>query len=418
MVQFSRINFGFQIRYAFRNLRRHPRRTMLTGSAVALSAAILCFMFSYFNGVLYGFLNRYARLESGHLRLVHSEYRKKETLLPLDLSISGADSLCGLIAKRSEVSGATQRIRFGALASSGEHSVPVAGLGLDFKAEKQFLDPEKSLTAGRLPESEEEIVIGYLLAQRLGLSIGDTLLLLGQDSHRSLSAAEFRIAGLISLGMNPVDRRAVYLPLESARAFTDLPDGATEILILLHDPNEDQAAKASLERDLAPGDQNLVILGWRDQESMFRMLASSKAVVNIFILYFLAIAASTIVNTILMAVLERGREIGMLKALGMSRTQVAGLFILEGGFIGALFTPVGAAVGGLVAGYTEKVGIPIGKVGQTLSIPFGNLIYPDFRWEYFGQAVIFALLMSLIASLYPAWKAGRINSAEVLRTHH
>ncbi len=417
MAEPSKLSFSFLLKYALKNLRRHPRRTILTGCAAAISAAILCFMFSYFNGIIDSLLASYARFQSGHLRLVHEDYINKQTLLPLDIHIKNADSLQIIIAQRKEVDAVTQRIRFGTLASSGSHSVPAIGMGIDFETENDFLDPISCLQAGSLPQSSEEIVVGHLLAKRLGLTIGDTLLLLGQDSRRSLAAGEFLISGLISLGMNPVDRRSVYLPLESAREFTDLPGATNEILVLLKNEEEDQKVKEFLINDLNASERHIDIIAWREQGDLSRALASSKTAIKIFILYFFAIAASTIINTILMAVLERGREIGMLRALGMSQWAIRTLFILEGGFIGMLFAPLGAAFGALVAGYTERVGIPIGEVGQSISIPFGNVIYPDFRWEYLLQAVIFTFIMSLIASLYPAWKAGRVNMATVLRTH-
>jgi len=414
----SRLSAVFQFRFALKNLRRHPRRTLLTGSVVALCAAVLCFMFSYFNGILDGFLATYARLQSGHLRLVNAGYPAKESLLPLDLSVSDADSIRDYIAAHEGIHAVTERIRFGALASSGENSVPVIGMGLDFEREEEFLEPKAALRGGRIPSSANEALIGHLLGQRLGLGIGDTLLLLGQDSHRSLTIDEYLIAGLMSLGMNPVDRRSVYLRLDGAREFCDLPGASTEILVLLRNPEDVQPIKNRLARELGAIDRGIVILGWQEQGDLFRTLASSKAAIKIFILYFLLIAASTIVNTILMAVLERGREIGMLKALGMSQSAVAGLFILEGMLIGVLFAPVGATLGAAVAFYTENVGIPLGRMGESLSIPFGNVIYPDLRWDYFLQAIFFTLLMSAISSVYPAWKAGRVKITAVLRTHN
>lgn len=416
MSRRSKLFFLFLLKYALKNLRRHPRRTVLTGCAAALSAAILYFMFSYFNGILDSVLESYARFQSGHLRIIHEDYLKKQTLLPLDICIENSDPMVQKIKESKEITAVTQRIRFGALASSGSHSVPAMGWGLDFASEVDFLNPTGSLIMGSLPASSQEILVGHLLAKRLGLAVGDTLLLLGQDSRRGLAALEFRISGLISLGMNPVDRKSVYLPLEGAREFADLPGASSEILVLLKNKEDDKIIKNQLTEVLQAKEHHLTIAAWSEQGELAQVLASSRTVVKIFILYFFAIAASTIINTILMAVLERGREIGMIRALGMDNSAVKILFILEGGFIGALFAPVGAALGALIATYTEKVGIPLGNVGENVSIPFGNAIYPDFRLEYLVQAILFTFLMSLIASLYPAWKAGKIKTAEVLRT--
>ncbi|RJP76630.1 MAG: ABC transporter permease [Candidatus Zixiibacteriota bacterium] len=417
MTGMKTVNLRFYLLFVLRNLYRHPRRTLLTGAAAAFTAATLCFMFSYFNGVVDNIQARYARLETGHLRFLPQGYPQRESLLPLDLHLTAADSLRNYIAAQPEVEAATARIRFAALASSGDLSVPVAGLGVDFAREANFLNPAALLTEGRLPQSSGEAVIGALLARRLNLSVGDTLLLLGQDSRRSLTADEFRLTGLISLGMNPIDRRSVYLPLPEARAFTDLPDRATEILALLHDPQADRELRDRLQEASLVRHQEALILTWREHGDLYRVIASSRAIVQLLILLFLAIAASTVVNTILMAVLERGREIGMLKALGMGKGNIAGLFLLEGALIGALFAPLGALLGAAAGAWTERVGIPLGKVGQNLSFPMGNFIYPDFRWTYYWEAVAFTLLMSLLASLYPAWKAGKVNSASALRVH-
>lgn len=412
------LNWGFYLQFPFRNLLRHPRRTLLTGSAVGFAAATLCFMFSYFNGVINNVSARYARLESGHLRIANQEYLKKESLLPLDAGIQEADSLEALIARQPDISAVTERIRFGAMASRGDLSFPVLGMGIDFDREKDFLNPGALLQAGRLPDaSGREIVVGNILAKRLELQVGDTLLLLGQDSHHSLSANEYRISGLVSLGMNPIDRRSIYLPLESARKFTDLPGRSTEILALLDHPNRGTQARDRLESLPQIRQQPLKVLTWREHGDLYRVISSSQAIVQLLILLFLAIAASTVVNTILMAVLERGREVGMLKALGMSRLNVAGLFLLEAAAIAVAFAPLGGLIGAAASAYAQHVGIPLGKVGQQMTLPLGNVIYPEFRWAYYLRAVAFSLGMSLLAALYPAWKAGKIQSATALRVH-
>ena len=403
----------YLIKLAFRNVGRNKRRTLLTASAIGFSVMIIGFGFCYLSGVIDTIFESYIRLEAGHLKIYAEGYQRKERLLPLDLSVD-LDKIQTSLSGLDGIRMITGRIRFGAMIDAEGRNETAVGMGLDFGGEKNLLRPADYLKKGRVPDPDGEVILlGYRLAENLGVGVGDTVTLLSQTAYHSLTAMNFRVSGLFETGFKYVDESTFYVPLRAAQVLLDMAGSVTEVVFLLENRDQSQVLGWSVEERL--GSTAYEIVPWQEQGDLVSAMMTSRS--TMFLVYgiILFIAGLTILNTMLMSVLERTREIGMMMAMGMRGREVVRLFFLEALVIGTLGGIVGGVLAGVGAGVTQKTGIALGEAVEGLSLPIGNVIYPQFSLVVLLQAFFFGMVVASLASLYPAFIASRMEVTEVLR---
>ena len=159
----------------------------------------------------------------------------------------------------------------------------------------------------------------------------------------------------------------------------------------------------------------LTFTPWIEQSGIVQAFRQISTFIVIIIVIFMIIAASTITNTMLMAVLERKKEIGMMKALGVHNRSIVFLVVMEAIIIGLLGGAAGGVLGTGVSMWTEAVGIQLGEVTANIDLPIGQALFPDFRWSYLAIGWILGIFFSGLAALYPAWKASRFPAAVTMR---
>jgi ABC-type lipoprotein release transport system permease subunit len=226
--------------------------------------------------------------------------------------------------------------------------------------------------------------------------------------------AVFTIRGLYNTGVASYDETRVFLPLSKAQAFTRTEGHASAIFILL-DRQEDADTVAAALR--APG---FSVLTWRALNQVFLQTMQASAIfLNMMNLVVLAVVAVVIANTLLMAVFERTREMGILAALGMKGRQILAMFLLEAGTLGLAGIILGFLLGLLGVAYLAAVGLPIGEAaaaGEASNmITYGNVLYARFSLPDVASLSGLELIITLLASLYPAWFAARMEPIEALR---
>jgi len=224
--------------------------------------------------------------------------------------------------------------------------------------------------------------------------------------------AVFAVRGLYATGVPAYDETTVFLPLAKAQSFTRAGERASALFVLLKDREQADAVAAALS---TPG---LSVRTWRElNELLLEAARMSAGYMNIVYLIVLAMVAVVIANTLLMAVFERTREMGILAALGMKSHEILVMFLLEAGMLGLAGIIVGTALGGLGVAYLAQEGIHVGDLASAAgTFQISETIYarwspPDVAWICTA-----ALSIMLLASLYPAWFAARLQPIEALRS--
>jgi putative ABC transport system permease protein len=405
------------LRLAWRNTRRNFRRTLLTMSAVLVASASLTFAFSYLEGVIDEVVDTYARTQSGHVRITASGYAERERFLPLDKNVPRLSELLPIIRSHPAVRGAVARIRTAALVDGVDSNRPAMIWGIDLERERDYLRPAGMLYQGRLPAAgAAEALVGTGLAERIGVAVGDTLTLLGQTAYRSLGGLRCIVTGLARSGVGYLDEALLILPLDQAQYMTFLDDAATEVLVFAHDPDQAEALAASLAAELDPlVEGGLEVLSWHDQGPLMQLMDMAGSMWGILIFLLMLMAGLVIVNTMLMSVLERTSEFGMLGALGLRRGDILRLVLNEGVVIGLIGALIGVALGGGIALLLQHTGMDFSKAMAGIELPFPNTIYPHLTVQHPLIGLAVGVLTAVLASLYPAWRAVRLQPAEALR---
>lgn len=402
---------------ALRNVLRNKRRSILTGLSIAFAVMIVITIWTYVSGIINGMFNNYVTASVGHIRVLNKEYLRRETMLPLSASVPDYGSIIEAVEGNGAVQMATGRIKFGVLMNVKGKNKPIIGVGIDPSREESVLGLSKKMVTGNVINSgRKETNIGVGLAKELGLKVGDTLTVITSSAQGSLSGINLTIAGIFNLGSAAIDSRTFYLPLSQAQNLLDMDGRVTEIFILIKDPNN--AIKVADEiKKILPA--KLVTSPWQANGFLYFMMAIMKYIYGVMYAFILILASFTIFNTMFMAVMERTKEIGMMKALGMKEGEVRRMIILEAAILGAIASFTGAAAGTLLAYYISTAGIDYTATFEKMrdvEIPLSYIYYGLFSWGTILVGFMLGVIFSVLAAIFPALRAAKMEPVEALRT--
>jgi ABC-type lipoprotein release transport system permease subunit len=299
------------------------------------------------------------------------------------------------------------------IVSTREESVGVRVFGIDPLSDVHARIRD-GLAAGEYlePDDRSGLLLGQRLAESLGVAVGDQISLLVNTADEAPDEAIFTIRGLYATGVPVYDDTTVFLPLSKAQAFTHTEGRASMILVLLKDRELADGLAAALR---APG---YTVLTWSEMNQVIlQAIQAGMGMLYIMYLVVLMVVAVVIANTLLMSVFERIREMGILSALGMKGREILFMFLVEAGILGGVGVILGVILGSLGVFYLSKVGLHIGEMATmtTVSAAYGSTIYARFAPAETGGVAIAAMIIILLASLYPARFAARLQPVDALR---
>jgi ABC-type lipoprotein release transport system permease subunit len=398
---------------AYRDLRRNRRRSILTMIAVALGIALLVTLSGLVEGEIAGALENSIRLQTGHLQVREESYDEDKVSLKWEDLLSNAQGLATQVQAVPGVRAATPMLWASGILGTRDETVGVRVFGIDPVSEAHA-PIQESLVAGQFlaPDDRSGILMGQQLAKSLALTEGSQVTLLVNTADEQPDEANFTIRGLYNTGVPSYDESTIFLPLAKAQAFTRTEGRASAILVLLHRQEDADAIAATLR---AP---QLEVLTWRDLNQLFlSTIEVSMSFMYLMYLIVLAIVAVVIANTLLMSVFERTREMGILAALGMKGRQILTMFLLEAGMLGVAGIVLGIFLGSLGVLYLATVGLDVGVEAGVSSTAFAlsSTIYARFAPSAVAGLSVAGLVITLLASLYPAWFAARMEPIAALR---
>ncbi len=411
---------------AMRNLRRQMRRTLLTSAVMVLGGALLIFSFSLGDGSHENWIDSGIRTSSGHVTVEQPAFRvssKIEDRLTAALRAQAEQALA-MADVANEVVAVSSRLRIGALASSAAGARPAQVFAVDPAAEAEFSTLDDQVVEGRYLEPDDRLAayIGAGLASSLELRIGSRLVVQAQDTEQEIAAQLLRVVGIFSNGVPEVDQAVVHIPLATAGEWLGSGQDVTNVGVVLSGSHAVGPVVSHLETTLAEsvirGDVR--VMDWREANPA---LAAAIAIDDfgnylVFGILFLIIAFG-IVNTVLMSVLHRHREFGVLQALGLTPGQTGAIVLVEGLTLTAVSGFIGVTLGLVGTWYLLSNGLDMSAlVGEEMTfsgVVIDPVIVPLFRVARIVQVVAFILTIGAIASVYPALRAARIDVAEAMK---
>lgn len=396
---------------AWRNVWRNPFRSLILMGSVILGLWAGVFIIGFYQGMIEQRV-RAGIEEVGHLQ-IHApgfvpEYRASE-------AVPQGDSLARAIESRG-LGFAAPRLLAQGMVSTARFSSGVEIRGVDSAAEAGVSRLPSKVESGTFfgDKYSHPVVIGRRLARKRGLGLGSKLVLTFPDSAGDLAAAAFRVAGLFSTADSRFDEGTVFVPRERLRTLLRLPPGeAHEIAVRLAAPAAVEHAADSLRSALP----DIEVQTWRQIAPDLELeSATLSQTLSVFMGIIMLGLAFGIVNTMLMAVLDRTREIGMLMALGMKRRYVFLMIELETVLLTAAGAPLGLGLAWATVAWLGHTGIDLGHWAEGLqSYGLATRVYPSLPAAYFGEVFAMVAITALIAAVYPARKALRLKPAEAVR---
>lgn len=398
------------LKMAFRDLGRNRRRSFFSALAVAIGLGLLMLMSSVIQGEMGSALESAIHLQTGHIQIRATSYDENKSSLKWEDLVENPDQIAAQIAGLDQVAAATPRLYSSGFLSTGDESTGVKIYGIDPQSAANDPYREGMISGNFLAADDREgLLIGQPAAAKLHLQTGDKVNLSVNTSNGDVQEQTFTIRGIYTTGTYGFDSSTILLPLAKAQAITQTENHASTILILLKDTSfTDQVAKAIN----AP---NLKVLTWKDLNTLFvEFETMANTYIGFFYLIILAITASVIINTLIMSVYERTREIGILSAIGMRGGRIMGLFLGESTLLAVGGVLMGLALGVLAVYLFNINGFYIGNMGLN-GILVSDTIRARLTMDNTVRVSIMTFAATILSGLYPAWMASQLEPVEALR---
>lgn len=398
---------------AWRNVLRNRRRSLNTITAISVGLAALIFVWGFIDGMNEQTIENSTSYLTGHLKIHKQGFHADKALY---LSIAYDTKQLQRLSHLENVVAATPRIEDKAMLSGDQDARGVKVIGIDPVLEASVTTTARAIVEGRYLQAEDHntILIGDNLATRTGLGIGDQAVLISQARDGSLAADRFKVVGIFNSGIDMIDAVNVFIPLGSAQEFYSLWGQITEWALRINDRRLADEVALKLESDLGPGFE---VLSWKKLlPGLVQMVRFHEVMTYIVVFIVIVVVAVGVANTILMAVMERTREFGIMLALGTSQAQIIQLVLLESLLLGLVGSFFGIFFGLVITSYYGSSGIDLTEYTlamETMPGLTGN-VYPLIRWDHVVLVSVVTILMSIIPAFYPAWRVSRLQPVEAI----
>jgi len=400
------------LKMAWRNLWRNPRRTLITTSSITIGLIAIVFYFGFMDGMNRQTLENNIRGHSGHIKVYAKGYQKDPAI---SKRIINPEGILEILLSEPHVLYALPRINTQGLVATGEKSAGAMILGIDLKKEENVSDYKRYVGEGTYYIPGGGILIGKGLAKLLRAGIGDILSIIIQAADGSMGAENYKIGGILSTGEAVMDNSLVVMSLEDMRALTVAGESVTEITVILESAEYTEKVTGALAMRLDM--EVLELVSWKE---LLAFLLDMQGLAEIFkyvpLVILIIVASLGILNTVLMSVSERTRELGIMMALGTRPSRIVFLILLETAIIGIAGVILGVTGGAILLTYFGDRGIDFSQWKEGLmTIPFHpTTIYPVIEPVSFYLATGVVFVSAVMSALYPAYKAARLRPAEAI----
>lgn len=400
---------------AWRNLWRHRRRSLITAVGMGIGVAISMAMIALMDGMNAQLFRVLVGQNMGHVQLHAADYPARKQLHD---TVGDLDAILGRIEAAGPEALSARLYSFG-LAASAEKSAGARLAGVDPAREDELSRLSSRVIDGAyLPaEAGAGALVGAGLAETLEIGVGDELIMIVQAADGSMGSALYEVMGLVKTGNAAMDRAGVYVHLAEAQSLMALEEQAHEIVMSVAD---EEAIPALAERVSADFGEGYLVRTWYEadpQTAQLMQLSESSGYIMLVIVF--GVAGLGVLNTMLMAVFERTRELGLLRSLGLTPGQIRRLVMLEAALLGALSVACGLVLGGLMDLYLVKVGLDFSTADGKGMDYQGVTLPPYIKGEVSVEGVVvtaaFVLVVCVLASLWPAIRAARLRPVDAMR---
>lgn len=417
-------------RLALRELLRHRRRSLLTSLVIVITMALLTCFQGLSDGGHRAMIDIGIRLGLGHLVVSATGHSRDPGL---DRLVSEGTQAVAQIREQAGrgVSMVVPRVRLSGLVQAGPQQVAVVISGVVPADEERVsvIASSESIVEGntlsrvsaRFPGDLPPMVVGARLARTLGVRVDDRVTVTAKPRHlNGFSRAAFRVAGIFETGMQELDGFWIEVPLESARSLANVGDDVSQIAVYL----DDQADLAAIRQRLLPmaDRQGWDVQRWNEAApELHSAVALDAAGMRLLMVIVIVVVVAGILNTVILSSLGRRRQFGVLLAIGGPPRLIARAIVLEATYLSAASVVAGVLLGYGIHRHFASVGLDFREVFGT-GLEAGGVLLPDRFYSWLDPGLLAAvgvlvLILTILASLYPAWRSSRVDPMEAIRHH-
>lgn len=402
------------LKLAWRNVMRNRRRSFNTVIAITVGLAALIFIWGFIDGMNEQTIENNTTYLTGHLKIHKKGFHEDEALY---LSLPYDTKLQTQLSQLDHVIAITPRIEDKAMLSGDKEARGVKVIGIDPALEPKVTTIAKTIVAGRYLNAKDKnsILIGDNLAERTGLKVGDQAVLVTQARDGSLAADRYKVVGLYNSGIDMIDATHIFIPLGAAQELYSLWGQITEWALRIDERKLAADVAAKIKTKVATDTE---VLTWKELlPEVVQMVRFHEVITYIVVFIVIIVVAVGVANTILMAVMERTREFGIMLALGTSQRQIIQVVLLESLLLGLIGLILGILFGLGITTYYGAVGIDLTAYTQAMETMPGlsGNVNPLIRWDHVSLVAFVTLLTSVIPAFYPAWRVSRLQPVEAIR---
>lgn len=398
---------------AWRNIWRNKMRSLVIMLSVILGLFAGIMVLAIYKGMMHDRIRNVIEHEVGDIQLHHPNFKKD---YDPQFVIENSETVLSKLNQLDNISFIAKRTITQGMLSNTTGGAGVQINGINFEKEKMVSGINKNIKEGRAFDSlkKNEIIIGWKLAKKMKLKLGNKLVLTFTDTNANIVSGAFRICGIYESNNAPLDERNVYVQMNELNVMLGIGEKFHEIVVLIKQEEQLEQTEKYLKTNLS----NILVETWKtispETELMIVTVDAMSYIIIGIILFALAFG---IVNAMLMAILERNNEIGMMMALGMNKIKLFKLVLLETIFLTVAGAPIGLFISWIVCKYFQVHGINWANMGKEMMSSFGFdvMIYPIFPTEKVITIVCFVFATAFLSCLYPAIKALSLKPVEALR---
>ncbi len=401
---------------ALKNTTRNLRRTILTAFAVFIATFVVMLVAGYMDSVVTDMLDNTVRHSTGHIRIRKTDYSKYEDVMPLQFSLENSSELVAEIEQLAQVKHVERVSNVAVSVYINESLKSVQTVVVDPETSNFTVGKGITISDGRLMDSQaKEVMVSQKFLSDNDLKVGDSITIISRTAQSGTNGASFTIVGVIDSMDASYTGSIIYLSTSRFSKLAHLEDAAIELLVELYDESKIEEVTEALEKFL--DDSEYELKSWHKISVAYQMINVYKAMMLLVEVLFFFIASTLIVNTTMMGVMERKKEISTLATIGYQRGKIRFLFIEETTLI-AVFGCIAAIICGLISfHFSSTVGIDITMFGadQVSGWGFSKMMYPDLS---FGRMLLFSLIMiavTIVAALFATRHVKNIEIADALR---
>ena len=402
------------LKIAFRNIFRQKRRTILTALSMFGGFVMAAFFIGWSDGMYNNIIDMFTRNQMGHLQVHHKDYLDRPSMYK---TVDNLPEIERVLKETEAVESWAPRLYSAGLASVGEKCAGVRIIGIDPLQENRTTDFQQKVTQGRMFSRSPtgEVIIGKGVAKVLNAQLEDEVVIVSQAADGSIANDIYRIVGIVDSGDEIGDRTAFYLPLTVAQELLVLEGRVHEVALTVQHLDNVRGVNRQLQQKI--DDPKLSVVPWQVfARSFYIAMKADKEGMWIMLVIIVMVVAIGVLNTVLMSVLERRREYGVLKAVGTKPSQIVKMVLMEVNILGIVCIVAGTVVG-LLLNYIFSVH------GYSLPEPltYGGMKFQHMLSEINARSfyipAITVIISATLVSIFPAVKAARTDPARSMRMH-